>query len=59
MIIVPSANFTGVEGWRVPSFVHSAAKTPDSTMMNTGLIDCTHDTGISQPKRSRLSFLSE
>ena len=42
-----------------PSFVHRAAKTPDRMMMNTGLIDCTHDTGISQPKMFRSSRLSE
>ena len=28
MIAVPSANLTGVDGWRGPSRVHSAAKTP-------------------------------
>ena len=59
MIPVPRANFVGVDGWRSPSLVHSAAKTPDSTMMKTGLIDCTHDTGISQPNSERSSRSSE
>ena len=59
MMIAPSANFTGVDGWRAPSFVQIAANTPDSTMMKTGLIDCTHETGISQPNRSRFRRSSE
>ena len=59
MLIVPSANFSGVDGCRSPSLVHIAANTPARTMMNTGLIDCTHDTGISQPNRSRSSRSSE
>ena len=50
MMIAPSANLTGVDGWRAPSFVQIAAKTPERMMMKIGLIDCTHDTGISQPK---------
>ena len=56
---MPRANFTGVDGWRVPSFVQIAANTPDRMMMKIGLIDCTHDTGISQPNRLRFSFSSE
>ena len=59
MIPVPSANFVGVEGWRAPSFVHIAAKTPDSTMMNTGLIDWIHETGIVQSKNDRSKRWSE
>ncbi len=46
---------TGEAGCRSPSLVQSAANPPASTMMNTGLMDCTHDTGISQPNRFRLS----
>ena len=53
------ANFSGVDGWRSPSLVQIAANTPDRMMMNTGLIDCTQLTGISQPKMSRFSCLSE
>ena len=56
---MPSANFTGVDGCRSPSLVQIAAKTPDRTIMNTGLIDCTQETGISQPNMFRLSCLSE
>ena len=56
---VPAANFSGVDGWRSPILVQMAAKTPDRMMMNTGLIDCTQDTGIVQPKMSRFSWLSE
>ena len=41
MVMVPAANFTGVAGWRWPSLVQIAANTPERTMMNTGLIDCT------------------
>ena len=55
MMPVPRANFVGVEGCRSPSFVQIAANTPESTMMNTGLIDWTHDTGISQPNSERSS----
>ncbi len=47
--MVPAANFSGVAGWQWPSFVQMAANTPEWTMMNTGLIDCTHGTGISKP----------
>jgi hypothetical protein len=36
-----------------------AANTPDRMMMKIGLIDCTHGTGISQPKMSRFSCSSE
>ena len=36
-----------------------AAKTPDRMMMKTGLIDWTHETGISQPKMSRSRRWSE
>ena len=59
MIAVPSANLTGVDGPRSPSLVQTAANTGASTMMHTGLIDCTHDTGISQPNRCRSSRWSE
>ena len=59
MMMAAKPNLTGVEGWREPSFVHTHANTPDSTMMKTGLIDCTHGTGISQPNRSRFRRLSE
>ncbi len=59
MLIVPSANFTGLDGCRSPSLVHIVANTPASTMMKTGLIDCTHGTGISQPNRLRSSRSSE
>ncbi len=59
MMPVPRANFVGVEGCRPPSFVQIAAKTPDSTMMKTGLIDCTHETGISQPNSDRSRRSSE
>ena len=59
MIAVPSANFTGVDGCRSPSFVQIAANTPERMMMKIGLIDCTHGTGISQPKRLRFSCSSE
>ena len=58
-MMAASPNLTGVDGWRFPSFVQIAAKTPDRMMMNTGLMDCTHDTGISHPNRSRSSRLSE
>ena len=57
--MVPSANLIGLEGCRSPSLVQIAAKTSDRIMMKMGLIDCTQATGISQPKRSRLSCLSE
>ena len=50
MMIAPRANFTGAEGWRVPSFVQTAAKTPDRMMTKIGLIEFTHETGISQPR---------
>ena len=59
MLAVPRANFTGVDGCRSPSRVHIAANTPASTMMKTGLIDCTHETGISQPNRLRSRRSSE
>ena len=59
MTMVPSANLTGLDGCRSPSLVQIAAKTPDRMMMNTGLIDWTQLTGISQPNRLRLSCLSE
>lgn len=57
--MVPAANLTGVAGWRWPSLVQIAANTPERTMMNTGLIDCTQETGICQPKRFRFSRSSE
>ncbi len=47
MMMTPSPNLTGVDGWRVPSLVQIAAKTPDRMMMNTGLIDWTQSGGIS------------
>ena len=53
MIAVPIANFTGVLGWRSPSFTHIAAKTPARMMMSIGLIVCTMLGGISQPKMLR------
>ncbi len=59
MTAVPTANFIGVDGCLEPHLVHTAAKMPESTMMKTGLIDCTHDTGISQPNRARSSRSSE
>jgi hypothetical protein len=49
MVMVPAANFSGVAGWRWPSCVQMAANTPERTMMNTGLIDCTQGTGIFEP----------
>ena len=58
MSTVPAPNLIGVIGWRSPSLVHSAAKTPARTMMKTGLMLLTHAIGISQPKRSRSSRLS-
>jgi hypothetical protein len=53
-----SANFTRLDGWRRPSRTHRAANAPDRMMMKTGLIECTHETGISQPNRERSSCLS-
>src|SRR3954453_19329780 len=57
--IVPRPNLTAGDGGGGASQVHSAAKTPDRTMMKIGLIDWTQDTGIVQPNRSRSSRLSE
>ncbi len=59
MTIAPSANFTGAEGWRGPSFVQMAAKMPDRMMTKTGLIELIHETGISQSPSMRLSRWSE
>jgi hypothetical protein len=56
--VVPAPNLSGVTGCRSPSLVHRAAKAPASTMMNTGLMLLTHETGISQPNRSRSRRLS-
>ena len=49
----------GVGGCRSPILVQIQANTRDRIITNTGLIDCTQLTGISQPKMSRLSCLSE
>src|SRR5262249_16658101 len=59
MMIAPTANFTGAEGWRLPSLVQRAAKTPDRMMTKIGLIELTHETGISQSRIVRSSRLSE
>ncbi len=55
---VPSANLIGVDGWRSPIFVHTAANTGASRITHTDSIDCTHDTGKSQPNRLRSMRLS-
>ena len=57
--MTPRANLIGVNGCRSPSLVQIAAKTSDKIMMNTGLIEFTHATGISQPNRFRFSCSSE
>src|SRR6476659_4953616 len=57
--MTPAANLIGVGGCRSPILVQIQAKTRDRIITNTGLIDCTQLTGISQPKMSRLSCLSE
>src|SRR5690606_17634537 len=55
MMMAPRPNFTGADGARVPSLVHIAANTPESTMMKIGLIEFTHEIGITHPKMLRLS----
>jgi hypothetical protein len=57
--MVPAANLTGVAGWRWPSLVQIAANTPERTMMNTGLIDCTQGHRISNPPMNRSRRWSE
>ena len=57
--MVTAANFSGVAGWRWPSLVRMAANTLERTMMNTGLIDCTEGTGISNPPMNRSRRWSE
>src|SRR6187431_3377191 len=50
MTIAPSANLTGADGCRVPSFVQMAANTPDRRMTKIGLMELIHEAGISQPR---------
>src|SRR5699024_2705857 len=56
MRMMPTPNFRGVPGWRVPSFVHSAANSGERVMMKNGLKDCTHEIGIVQPSTSRFKI---
>src|SRR5206468_3115380 len=48
----PSVNFSGLEGWRLPSLIQRNAKTGASRMTHTELTDCHHEEGNEWPSTS-------